>query len=45
MRDLLIAIAVMVAVAGPLMAWIVWADRRRRRQSGDSPGMGKEEVA
>ena len=42
--SLLIAIGVMVMVVAPLIGWCVWADRRRR-EAGDAPGRGSEEVA
>jgi hypothetical protein len=45
MIDFLIAVALMVAVVGPLLAWVVRADRRRRLEAGLSPKAGKEEVA
>jgi hypothetical protein len=45
MIDLVIAIALMVAVVGPLMVWVVRADRRRRLEAGVSPGASTEEVA
>ena len=45
MVDLLIALGLMVAVVGPLLAWIVRADRRRRLHAGASPDTGKGEVA
>ena len=43
--SLLIAIAIMVLVVGPLIGWVVWADRRRRRPADEPPGIEKEEVA
>jgi uncharacterized iron-regulated membrane protein len=43
--DLLISLAVMFAVVGPLAGWIVWADRRQRRRSGAPRRAEKEEVA
>jgi hypothetical protein len=45
MVDLLIALALMVAVVGALLAWVVRADRRRRLEAGASPGRENEEVA
>jgi hypothetical protein len=45
MVDLLIAVALMVAVVGALLAWVVRADRRRRLEADASPRAGKEEVA
>jgi uncharacterized iron-regulated membrane protein len=35
----------MVVVVGPLLGWIVWADRRQRRGSGAPRRAEKEEVA
>ncbi len=45
MIDFLIALVLMVAVVGPLLAWVVRADKRRRIEAGAAPGAGKEEVA
>ena len=45
MIDFLIAVVLMVAVVGPLLAWIARADKRRRLDAGTAPGAGKEEVA
>ena len=45
MTDFLIALILMVAVVGPLLAWLVRADKRRRLEAGATPGAGKEEVA
>jgi hypothetical protein len=45
MVDLLIAVVLMVAVVGSLLAWVVRADKRRRLEAGASPGRGNEEVA
>ena len=45
MIDFVIALALMVAVVAPLLAWFVRADRRRRLEAGEPPGTGKEEVA
>jgi uncharacterized Tic20 family protein len=45
MIDFLIAVALMVAVVGPLLVWVVRTDRRRRLDAGLSPKSGKEEVA
>jgi len=45
MIDFLIAVALMVAVVGPLLVWVVRADRRRRLEAGSLPKAGKEEVA
>jgi len=43
--SLLIALALMVVVVVPLVAWAVRADKRRRLEAGEPPGTGKEEVA
>jgi len=43
--SLVFALALMVVVVVPLVAWMVRADRRRRLDSGVSSGAGKEEVA
>ena len=45
MIDFLIAISLMVAVVGPLLFWVVRADRRRRLHVGEPTGAAKEEVA
>ena len=45
MIDFLIAVVLMVAVVGLLMAWVVRADKRRRLEIDEMPGAGKEEVA
>ena len=45
MTDFLIALVLMVAVVGPLLAWLVRADKRRRLEAGESTGIRKEEVA
>jgi hypothetical protein len=42
--SLVFAIALMVVVVVPLVAWAVRADRRSRLEAGESPGAGKEEV-
>ena len=44
MTDFLIALILMVAVVGPLLAWLVRADKRRRLETVGSDG-GNEEVA
>jgi hypothetical protein len=43
--SLVFAIALMVVVVVPLVAWAVRADRRRRLEAGELPGTGTEEVA
>jgi len=45
MVDFLIAIVLMVAVVGPLLVWVVRADKRRRLDAGEPAGAAKEEVA
>jgi len=45
MIDFLIAVVLMVAVVGPLLVWVVRADRRRPLEVGLPPKAGKEEVA
>jgi FlaG/FlaF family flagellin (archaellin) len=45
MIDLVIAIVLMIAVVGVLLAWVVWADKRRRLEAAESPGATTEEVA
>ncbi len=45
MIDLLIAVSLMVAVVGPLLYWVVRADKRRRLHVGEPAGAAKEEVA
>jgi len=35
MGSFLLAVALMVAVVGPLLGWVVWADRRRRQDGSE----------
>ncbi len=39
MISLLLALALMVAVVVPLVAWVVRTDKRRRLEGGGSPGL------
>jgi len=43
--SLVFALALMVVVVVPLVAWAVRADRRRRLEASEPSGVGKEEVA
>jgi hypothetical protein len=43
--SLVVALALMVLVVVPLVAWAVRADQRRWLEAGETPGVGKEEVA
>jgi hypothetical protein len=45
MVEFLIAVALMFAVVGSLLAWVVRADRRRRLETGGPSSSGREEVA
>lgn len=44
MLDFGIALLVMVAVVGPLMVWVIRADRRRRRAEDEALQIRKEKV-
>jgi hypothetical protein len=43
MVELLIAVALMVAVVGSLLAWVVRADRRRRFETVGGPSRSRRE--
>lgn len=43
--SLVLALALMVVVVVPLVAWVVWADKRRRLETAESAGPTAEEVA